>query len=334
MTNHASVFDVFIGLVLCYLLLGLVGSALQEAVAGWLNWRGEQLRKGLQSLLAHAAAPRDGAGAGTVRPGADPAAPRAAEAGAPPPEGTVTAAAAAAPLFDRVYRHGLIAPDTARRLPAYIPAANFSLALIDALRAGGTADATLAQVEEGLRQLPPGPARQALLALASQACGDLERFRKGVEQWFDNAMDRVSGIYKRLAHNFMLIFGIAIAVGANVDTLDVARSLWTHPAAAAQVAGLATQLVQSPPPAADAASGAAAMPAIDGATAARQLASLPVPLGWDHAPTSADFAWQRIVGWLITALAVSLGAPFWFDTLQRFLNFRTAGPPPARSDAP
>lgn len=38
---------------------------------------------------------------------------------------------------------------------------------------------------------------------------------------------------------------------------------------------------------------------------------------------------QRLVGWLITILAVSLGAPFWFDTLSKFMNVRNAGAPPS-----
>jgi hypothetical protein len=37
-----------------------------------------------------------------------------------------------------------------------------------------------------------------------------------------------------------------------------------------------------------------------------------------------------IIGWIISALAVSMGAPFWFDTLQRLLNLRAAGVKPER----
>lgn len=41
-------------------------------------------------------------------------------------------------------------------------------------------------------------------------------------------------------------------------------------------------------------------------------------------------AWLRaIVGWFLTALAVSMGAPFWFDLLSKFLNVRGAGIRPA-----
>jgi hypothetical protein len=79
------------------------------------------------------------------------------------------------------------------------------------------------------------------------------------------------------------------------------------------------------------------------------LESLPIPIGWpsvrDHTdswwgaaflhsllvPNAAGF-W-KLAGLLATALAVSLGAPFWFDLLQKFLNIRTAGPVPAKSSS-
>ncbi len=33
----------------------------------------------------------------------------------------------------------------------------------------------------------------------------------------------------------------------------------------------------------------------------------------------------RAIGWLISAFAIAMGAPFWFDLLGRFLNVRNAG---------
>lgn len=36
--------------------------------------------------------------------------------------------------------------------------------------------------------------------------------------------------------------------------------------------------------------------------------------------------WLVFAGWLITALALSLGAPFWFDLLNRVVQIRTTGP--------
>jgi hypothetical protein len=42
----------------------------------------------------------------------------------------------------------------------------------------------------------------------------------------------------------------------------------------------------------------------------------------------------RFPGWLLTIAAISVGAPFWFDTLKRFVNIRgTGSPPEAREQA-
>jgi hypothetical protein len=54
--------------------------------------------------------------------------------------------------------------------------------------------------------------------------------------------------------------------------------------------------------------------------------------GWGEAPDTG-WNWSHLLtalfGWLITALAASLGAPFWFETLQRFVNIRGNGRSPA-----
>jgi hypothetical protein len=39
----------------------------------------------------------------------------------------------------------------------------------------------------------------------------------------------------------------------------------------------------------------------------------------------------KLLGWLMTALAALFGAPFWFDTLQRFVSLRGTGDPPAEA---
>ena len=43
-------------------------------------------------------------------------------------------------------------------------------------------------------------------------------------------------------------------------------------------------------------------------------------------------AWQTLIGWLLTAAALSLGAPFWFDLLCRLVNIRNLGIKPRRTD--
>jgi hypothetical protein len=43
------------------------------------------------------------------------------------------------------------------------------------------------------------------------------------------------------------------------------------------------------------------------------------------------FNWVNLVGFIITAFAISLGAPFWFDLLNKFINIRVSGKKPEES---
>jgi len=56
-------------------------------------------------------------------------------------------------------------------------------------------------------------------------------------------------------------------------------------------------------------------------------------IGWSSSTLPGDFwGWVlKIVGLLATTFAISLGAPFWFDVLNKFIAFRASGPPPQPS---
>jgi hypothetical protein len=74
-----------------------------------------------------------------------------------------------------------------------------------------------------------------------------------------------------------------------------------------------------------------------------KLSSFGLPIGWKpddprtkFTPSRSDFTWlEKLFGWFITAIAVSLGAPFWFDVLNKFMNFRsTIKPQPTEQPQP
>jgi len=46
---------------------------------------------------------------------------------------------------------------------------------------------------------------------------------------------------------------------------------------------------------------------------------------------TAAFHW---LGWVLTAIAVSLGAPFWFDMLDKFITIRSSVAGPENQPAP
>jgi hypothetical protein len=306
-----AVLDVIIGLSFTYLLLGILASGAQELVATWMQKRGRDLRKGIARLLAGT----DATGKPSTR------------------------------LFEKVFGHGLIEDLSTKKLPSYIPARNFALALLETLRDGSQAP-LFSQIENSVEKLPAGTARESLQALVTEAAGDLDALQHGIETWFNDAMDRLSGVYKRFSQHFTLIFGLVVAVGFNVDSITLAQTLWTDPAAREATAAMAQHYVETHPKSAAKNDGSED----EGDDVRAQINNLKqqvgLPIGWTrrHGETGNAWHifWERIfqsdgsgiwlvIGWVITALAVSLGAPFWFDSLQGLLQLRNSGPKPART---
>jgi hypothetical protein len=62
------------------------------------------------------------------------------------------------------------------------------------------------------------------------------------------------------------------------------------------------------------------------------------PIGWAGdgvraLPQSTGWLW-KVFGILISTVAVALGAPFWFELLNKVVNLRLTGSPPPDSRQP
>ncbi len=321
--------DVALGLAFVFVLLSIIGSAMQELIAAFMSSRGKMLASMLRQMLAH-----------------DPVT-------APGP--------APASLYDRVLGHALIGaiktPNRPRWLgsipwlgpmlvdrprASYIPSHNFALALVDVLRAERDAGpAVFAQIGQAVAALPNGTAKTTLTVFLADANGDLQAFKRSVQRWYDNAMDRIAGAYKRYAQYMLLLIGLVLAILLNVDALRIANTLWRDPQVRVAVASVAADYLKNNPNAAKPASandpnGTAEEQAIQRAENAEGLfAVLPAPIGWtvlNEPGLKAGSILLAIIGWLLTGCAVSLGAPFWFDALQKLANLRGAGPVPPRAN--
>lgn len=313
----STVLEVAAGLALIYFLLSTIASHVNELISGLLNLRADDLERGLKQLLVDRH------------------------------------------LADRVMDNQLVAGlamrkrNGDRRVPSYIPARTFALALLNELekidreqsaaRAAQPAPDPQPAPAGPTQPAPAGPAQPvgisgdvkqirraaaaisdpavsgALVTMIDGAQGDITKVRGELEAWFDAAMDRVSGAYKRRAQWIILAIATVVSVGLGVDTLAVASALAHDQGLRDVVTG-----------AAQSASAANLQDAI------KQVSNLGLPLGWGQLPGDVQGWLARIAGLAITILAVSLGAPFWFDLLKLFTNPRQTGPKPAdsASDAP
>jgi len=218
----------------------------------------------------------------------------------------------------RLYQHPLIqslSPPNSK--PSYIPSRTFALALLD-LIAPATADGarTLADLKTGMANLPQ-PLQRTLTNLLDEAQHDVERLKTQIEIWFNNGMDRASGWYKRKTQWIQFFLGLSLVILLNIDSVHIGRTLFAvnSPLRASLVESAKSFVAQR---------GGTNRPMKD-VVGAISTASLPI--GWSELPRRDQWL-TMILGWLITAFAVSLGAPFWFDLLNKFINVRASGKAP------
>ena len=324
----STVLDVAIGLVFIYLIVSLICSALNEGIEAQLKNRSKDLERGIFEMLSSA-------------PNATPAGP-----GQP---ANLVQALYDHPLISCLFKGDYASAKQNKELPSYIPSKNFALALLDTVRraaaTGADGTLTIAQLRAAavkFAEVNP-KVSGALVALIDAAGNDLNRARLNIENWFDSSMDRVSGWYKRRAQYFIFSFGMAIAIAGNIDSIDIVRVLSTdggvREALVAQAGAFAKpSQAQSPGATPATPSQPNTVPAVsngDLANTIKQLRQAGLPIGWgsDYGGTPVDVnGWaMKVLGIILTGLAVSLGAPFWFDLLNRFIVVRSTVKPTEKS---
>ncbi len=298
----SEMLDVAIGMVFTYLLLSLICSAINELIERSLKNRATDLEKGLRELLD------DEKGSGLVK---------------------------------QVYDHGMInglfkgtydptASDKSN-LPSYIPSRNFALAMLGILAPDSPAPGSKVNFIDAVGKIENAKVKNALTAMLTLAGDDVDKLRESIENWFNSTMDRVSGWYKRRSQVILFTLGLITAGVMNVNSISIANDFWVHKAQRDALVSAAQGYLGS-------------HPAKDGQTNLESglksnidgMESYGLPIGWNINWHRDDMSWLRfgissLFGWFITACAVSLGAPFWFDLLNRFIVVRSTIKPHEKS---
>jgi hypothetical protein len=141
--------------------------------------------------------------------------------------------------------------------------------------------------------VPSAQARAALTSLWTDAKGDPTAFRKSVESWYDDAMERVSGWYRRRVQLVLWVLAIGVAVSLNVDTIRISDHLWKDKTVRAAVVAR----TENPP------LGTTALRVTDVANSVDSLKELKLPIGWSVEPRP-NGGWD----WLVTGLLKATGA--------------------------
>lgn len=315
--------DVAIGLTLIYLLVSLAMTSLSEAIEGFFKKRAVSLERAVGELLR---GKREDIAKFYEHP-------------------------LVAALYPGVYP--ALSEDGAKRarwtgknLPSYIPRDIFSAVVLD-LHA---------------RDELPEDMRHALRALTASAGIDLAAKRRAIESWYDAAMDRAAGWYRRHTQARLFWLALPLAILANINSVVIADYLTHAPEARKAAAAVGASAAQRAPgwtKGVGKPSDSMAAPATtDGASQAAdrdryaadyraQLDRIGLPIGWQSSAEAQTLSlvppyedgfvgWLTgsallIMGYLLTTLAIMLGAPFWFDMLGRLVVIRSTIKPKEKS---
>jgi hypothetical protein len=300
------VLDVAIGVAFVYLLIALMCTTLNEVIAGLLDKRAKMLYQGIERLLGDKS------------------------------------------LTDRLYQQPHIESLTPARTrwgtprPSYIPGSRFAQALKALQKTETLPDKLAIQLKE-VEELPP---------VATPAAGS----SAPVEEWYEQTMDRVNGWYKRYVQKQTYLLAAILVLMLNVDSTYMVQRFWNDSALRATAVEQAKVRIQN--------TGGESVPLMEYTEGDKPEGGRPIQTGnvtltdaekemladitgWkadlsnlrarrslDGDKASTYAAWmgnmiaQHGLGWLMSILAISLGAPFWFDTLNRFMNVRNAGRAP------
>lgn len=322
--NLFAVLDVAIGLILIYLVLGLLASEIQELIATVLEWRAKHLRESIVNLL----------------------------------QGELTEELYKTPLLKSLNQKRSQKSQSVG--PSYLPAEVFSTALLEILKdkslidkykfdigAIETLDEFIENVEnsqlsEELKYNLAALARKAKLK-AKNTSEQVQQLQTEIANWFDSSMERVSGVYTRNAKGVALLIGLVLALMANADTVYIVKSLANEQTIRSTVTQVADQIV-APDSEALACLKAAATKeeALRCTTDIRDEVNLvlndisPLPIGWNLSePFKKQFGTlnfqtlgEALLGWLLSGVAIAMGAPFWFEIFSKVINVRNAGKKP------
>jgi hypothetical protein len=223
-----------------------------------------------------------------------------------------------------------------KTFPSTIPAKNFALALLSVIGKGKTDIETLSKIIN--QKENKGELYSILSILIAYPGIKTEELLAEIESIFNNSMDRVKGWFSSYAKKCSFSVAIAIAIVGNIDTIRITEQLWQNKNIATQNAEMISimapivaeqhkELMNAQPIENDSTTKKARKPLLgEMKEIKKELQKLPIPVGWYNDNTLCPkgsyleiiVAWGlKIAGIILTAFAVTLGAPFWYDLLQK-----------------
>jgi predicted nucleic acid-binding Zn-ribbon protein len=305
---NSTILEVIIGLVFLYLIFSLLATFVNEVISTFLKFRSKHLKKAIQNMMND----KDGKGIA---------------------------------LFEKFNDHPLIRSyieKNGKGFPSYLNAKKFAKIIIEISNISEIID------EKVKEDLPDGFLKKIIEEYIKKSKGKVEvkveDLEKNIEDWFNSVMERTSGWYNRKIKKLTLYTAIIIAIVFNFDTIHVFQRLSKDSKSRTELVMYAENSIDK----------YAKYVQID--TTIERTDTLLIEkmdslknninsiiyeeiesieaiagIGWvlpksELKEIDTVLYWLlKLSGWIITAMAISLGAPFWFDLLDKVMKIRGTG---------
>lgn len=306
----SQIIDVAIGLALMYMFQSILVSGLNEFIVSAFSYRGKVLQRFLNLALRDKDQNNN--------------------------------------LFKKIYGSPYLLNLTKiGRIPSEITSRNFADATVEMINRGDFSSASISEkIKHNIQQLPESNFKDILASKIEETHGDVEAFKKSIEDWYNDYMAKVSRWYKSRMNYFILAFSFFITVAMNVDSFRVMNELWKNEKLRESVVNLSEEITRQEYK--EYLSDTTAKDSLDVALNKvnanyQKLHLLDFPITWAYEyqvknmgkghmkelPLIEKLKWsfaqinlEKFLGFLITTMAVSIGAPIWFDLIKKLVSAR------------
>jgi hypothetical protein len=198
-----------------------------------------------------------------------------------------------------------------------VPAKNLVDALFDI---AGTTQATKEDLLKVVNLLPDRlpnqsidfAAKKELKQMIENGFTDIDAVRLKMETWFGGLMDQAAQAFKAQARRWVIFVSILLTVILGVDSIELARRYWNDAAISATANAQASLILAS--------SQDENLQNAQSDALLRQLDEMnALDFEWYFKPADAPPSWLvwKILGLVISAVAVSQGSSFWYDMIRQ-----------------
>ncbi|MDX2136250.1 MAG: hypothetical protein SFV52_15815 [Saprospiraceae bacterium] len=289
----SAILTVLLGLIFVMLLFSMLASAILDLIKGWFQVKGKRMQQTLHFMLKDEAS-----------------------------------RFYSHPYFKILQRE----PSTTRmswrkrkrEAVAKVDGDAFSTIVMDLL----TKDQP--SLKSGVDQVHNSDIKDLFQLYYSKTGENTDAFSGHLKKWHAGMMNLMQEAYQRWLQFLNFIIGLVLAVSFNVDPFTIYHHLSSNPEMAEKVANAATTFARTQEGQLAATTGIdETQTKINFLEQNIKAIESPLGIGWKQVEWTdvVNPVWwvYHVLGWIVTAMCVSFGSPFWFDLMKKIISMKDGG---------